>query len=282
MTKTVKKVLCTLLVLGILLASSVMAFAATSGDVNSDSKVNSTDALCILKHSVGQTPSGFNKSTADMNADGKINSIDALIVLKISVGMADQTMSKEEIVKFYNDSLKKSYEQFRCTLVISTDVDVTVNEFLMNGQENPEMTDMLENILSNTEYEDEKYTFFKGKTINGEKAEDVLASIELESSEIKSATAVKYGDGYKLTFNLFAYTQSADDMAGDMTDLMGFEYATAEYPNTEIIAITDATGRISSIDINIPCNFKASTTEAETQINMDVSLTQTSTYTFSY
>lgn len=282
MTKTVKKVLCALLVLVILLASSLTAFAATAGDVNSDGKVNSTDALCILKHSVGQTPSGFNKSTADMNTDGKINSTDALIVLKISVGMTDQTMSKEEIVKLYNDSLKKSYEQNKCTLVISTDVDVAVNKFLMDGQENSEMTDMLEDILSDTEYEDEKYTFFKGKTIKGEKAEDVLASTEIDSSEVKNATAVKHGDGYKLTFNLFAYTQSADDMVEDMTGIVYFEYATMEYPNTEIIAVIDSQGRISSIEATIPCNLKASMTEAEMQMYMDVNLTQTSTYTFSY
>ncbi len=57
-------------------------------DVNLDKKVNSTDALLILQHSVGKvgyiSPDGlFN---ADANADGKINSTDALLVLKISVG----------------------------------------------------------------------------------------------------------------------------------------------------------------------------------------------------
>ncbi len=57
-------------------------------DVNLDKKVNSTDALLVLQHTVGKeiyiSPDGlFN---ADTNGDTKINSTDALIILKISVG----------------------------------------------------------------------------------------------------------------------------------------------------------------------------------------------------
>ncbi|MBR6531357.1 MAG: leucine-rich repeat protein [Clostridia bacterium] len=57
-------------------------------DVDLNGKINSTDALMLLQHTVGMdvyiTPQGlFN---ADANGNGTINSTDALIILKIAVG----------------------------------------------------------------------------------------------------------------------------------------------------------------------------------------------------
>lgn len=63
--------------------------ASLSGDVNTDGKVNSTDALLVLKRSVGLPADLKDSSTADINRDGKINSTDALIILKISVGLVN-------------------------------------------------------------------------------------------------------------------------------------------------------------------------------------------------
>ncbi len=56
------------------------------GDVNSDKKVNSTDALMVLQYSVELlTLTSAQKSAADMDGNGKINSIDALMILKKAV-----------------------------------------------------------------------------------------------------------------------------------------------------------------------------------------------------
>ena len=95
-----KKLFCVLLTLGILLTSTITAFAATKGDVNSDGKLNSSDALAILQYSVGSNPKKFNKNVADMNNDSKINSSDALSVLKISVGLVDgnATTLRDEVI----------------------------------------------------------------------------------------------------------------------------------------------------------------------------------------
>ncbi len=99
-----KKLFCALLVLAICIASSFTAFAATKGDVNSDNKLNSSDALLILQYAVGSNPKKFNKNVADMNNDSKINSSDALSVLKISVGLVDgdtntpKTTLRDEII----------------------------------------------------------------------------------------------------------------------------------------------------------------------------------------
>lgn len=59
------------------------------GDVNGDGKANSSDALLVLRHSVGLPTNIKDMSPGDVNHDGKINSNDALIILRISVGLDD-------------------------------------------------------------------------------------------------------------------------------------------------------------------------------------------------
>ena len=59
------------------------------GDCNGDGKVNSLDALQILKYSVGTlTLNETNAKAAEVNKDEKVNSSDALLILKYSVGNA--------------------------------------------------------------------------------------------------------------------------------------------------------------------------------------------------
>lgn len=279
MKRTIRKLLCTLLVIGILMSSSMMAFATAIGDVNSDGKVNSTDALGILKYSVGILALGFNESVADVNSDGRINSTDALAVLKITVGLGNSSeLSKADIVKLYNDGLSKVSEQLTCTLTISIDISGSVNKFLMNGEKNPMFESLLENSL-NSDYEDEKYRFFNGKTIDGQKAKDILSSISLTASRVKSASAVKQGDGYKLTIQLVEETQDLDELLPAMIE---FDYCEVTYPERTIIAITDSKGRITRIDYYADGNMKASGQVNDSSTYLDVSMTEKSAYTFSY
>lgn len=57
------------------------------GDCDGNGIINSADALCILRHAVGETELLQNAATAgDLNFDGVINSNDALNILFISVG----------------------------------------------------------------------------------------------------------------------------------------------------------------------------------------------------
>lgn len=56
-------------------------------DINADGKINSSDALIVLQHSVQSiTLTDEKLDSADVNGDGKINSMDALIILQISTG----------------------------------------------------------------------------------------------------------------------------------------------------------------------------------------------------
>lgn len=58
------------------------------GDVNGDYKINSSDALLVLMHAVGErTLSANDKKYADISADGVINSLDALMILRLAVGL---------------------------------------------------------------------------------------------------------------------------------------------------------------------------------------------------
>ena len=71
----------------------VTALAAQRGDVNSDGKVNSSDALLVLQYSVGVIKK-IDKTAADLNGDGKVNSSDALTILQISVGIISDAKYK--------------------------------------------------------------------------------------------------------------------------------------------------------------------------------------------
>lgn len=59
--------------------------ARVPGDVNEDGKINSRDALAVIRYAVGQSVS-INTANADVNADGKINSRDALAIIRYAVG----------------------------------------------------------------------------------------------------------------------------------------------------------------------------------------------------
>ena len=59
------------------------------GDVNGDGKVNSSDALAVLRYSVGLSTGIKDMKPGDIDHNGKINSNDALIILRISVGLAN-------------------------------------------------------------------------------------------------------------------------------------------------------------------------------------------------
>ena len=278
-----KKVLCALLILGIILTSTFTAFAATAGDVNSDGKINSSDALGILQYTVGSNPKNFNKAVADITADGKINSSDALMVLQISVGSIKPPMSKNDIIKLYNDSINNVSAQTKCTVVISNNVDVTVNEILSDGKENPMLKDLFEQLVGTTTNEEEKFTFYKGKTLKGETAEEILASILIDTSQIESATAVKNADGYKLTFRFFDEDIDMNEVSGPDAPA-DFEDYTATVTDAELVAVTDSKGRITGINFCATANMKTTAVVGEdgSSLYMDLSVKETQNYKFTY
>lgn len=61
---------------------------ALMGDVNGDGKVNSADALSVLRHAVSlDVIKGVNFLAADLDGNKSLNSADALVILRLSVGI---------------------------------------------------------------------------------------------------------------------------------------------------------------------------------------------------
>ena len=105
MQKIIKRTLSFLLSFSVTVGAASMlsvpggASAARYGDIDGNSSVNSSDALAVLKYSVGVEE--FSKETlilADVNADGNVNSSDALDILKYSVGIIDSFKAEESKV----------------------------------------------------------------------------------------------------------------------------------------------------------------------------------------
>lgn len=87
-----KKILTAVISAAICAAFALNTFAVSYsyGDVNGDGKVNSSDALAVLRSSTGIiTLSSAQKTAADVNGDGKVNSSDALMILNYAVGNID-------------------------------------------------------------------------------------------------------------------------------------------------------------------------------------------------
>ena len=68
------------------------AFAGTVfeiGDVNMDGVVDTSDAVLILRHSLGYEDEDFNILYADLNGDGSVDSSDAVLALRRALGYTD-------------------------------------------------------------------------------------------------------------------------------------------------------------------------------------------------
>lgn len=251
------------------------------GDVNGDGTVNSSDALLVLKHAVKKSElTGKPLQQADVNEDGLINSSDALVILKIAVGMEEdpKPSGKEDIVALYNTSLINSAEQSKLVLDISTDVSVKVNKFLLDGEEDKELTKIFEDSLNETEYEDLKLTFVNGETEDGIQAADLFSDMAISADDVETATAVPHGDGYKVTLKLYPVNETftEDDLAGS-----GYE-SYKENVNVEILAVTDGQGRLMLIDFYTYGNVKATATEEGVKITMDFDMEQREVTSFAY
>lgn len=88
-----KRFISLILAVVITMSFCTLASAKLKGDINGDSRVNSSDALLVLQYSVGSVKS-IDKTAADVTGDGRINSSDALMILQISVGTLDTSTYK--------------------------------------------------------------------------------------------------------------------------------------------------------------------------------------------
>lgn len=60
------------------------------GDVNSDGKIDTTDAMYILQFTIGKAPEDMDAEVADTNGDGVTDTTDAMLILQYAVGMISE------------------------------------------------------------------------------------------------------------------------------------------------------------------------------------------------
>lgn len=79
------------------------------GDVNGDGKINSGDAMLILKYMVGQGDDLFETQikNADVNLDEQVNSSDALLILRYAIGDISSIPYDEQKERLLNSSFKR-------------------------------------------------------------------------------------------------------------------------------------------------------------------------------
>lgn len=114
------------------------------GDADGNEKVNSSDALAVLLHSIEkETLTGDRLKAADVNADGNVNSSDALDILFYSVGKIDRFSAEKtvvipstdkEILEAYAQAVKKARAEVPSYRIKSTttakDVNVKITDAL--------------------------------------------------------------------------------------------------------------------------------------------------------
>lgn len=207
MKRAIKRL--TAVVLAVIITASLFtsAFAVLRGDVDLNGKINSLDALRILRYNV-QLDTEIDEKIADINGDGKINSLDALGVLRVSVGLDEESeveddepsapSSAAEIVEMYNNAVNKvvndkaGYTKQRTTTIQEMNggallkiqlVKDMINEFLGVGTN--------------------EFTNRKGYS-------KYLLNASLTSDDVKSATCEKSGQNYTVTLNLKDGASSAN------------------------------------------------------------------------
>lgn len=134
-----KRFISVLLAITFIFAFGVGASARLVGDVDSDGKTNSTDALMVLQHTVGKTSESMNVDYADVNGDKKVNSTDALIVLKIAVGDYDGDLEVEDtlVTNYKAEIVDPIMATGIYTLTTEVEVDGVVNtaEIMIKGND---------------------------------------------------------------------------------------------------------------------------------------------------
>lgn len=261
MRNVTKKIISILVAAALCLSIVPFAVAADNsriilrGDVNGDGSVNASDALMVLRKSVGYNDAGFNANRADLDNNGKVNASDALRVLQISVGSDDPTTySKNEVIKFYADALDAvAYSE------ISVYYETRYKSKMVNDEDSTDyvefdIKDDMTDDFSNG-YDEAKYSIYS-----------FCPSTRIDPSLVKAAKITKVNGGYQVDITLVEDQAYFDDYVPHKTYPYLLSYAdcsesgldgyyatdgTASFPGSQIRA-TVVDGCIEKIELTIP------------------------------
>lgn len=299
--KTFKRLLSLVIAAGITAAAIPSAFASElAGDVNSDGKINSADALLVLKYSVGISDS-IDEKAADLNGDGKINSADALEILKISVGITPVEPEKKpldynkaELVDYYNTALKNAYSADKITINKNTDISIKIEELSMERLLSI-ANSLIKKFATPTS---EKKSFSNGVASDKTTVEKFLVPTALEADGAKDAVITQTENGYKVVITLVEEkvnqktapkynTQASLPLVIDEKAIKDDYNATItsaslDYTGTVLTAEIDNDGNILSLNHTMPLKISGSGKYLLSTVSGSGSGTYTLNATFSY
>ncbi len=261
-------------------SASAMAFATDyMGDVNDDGTVNSSDALLILRHSVGDETVTLNLKKADIDTNGIINSADALATLRMSVGLDELIeikddgkedektpvdFDKAEAVEYYNNALKKAYASEKVTIEKNTKIEVVLKSFKPTT-----LLGTVQNLINKNAVPTESTKTFEA---NPTEAEKFLVPTALEANGVANYAVEKVESGYKVTLKLVGevvdyktmpkYNEQASLPIAGIADLVQQNNVTVKssklnYSGTVLTAEIDSDGNILSLNHTMPLEVEA-------------------------
>lgn len=278
MNKFIKAGISLATVAAIAASASAMVFATDyMGDVNDDGAVNSSDALLILRHSVGDETVTLNLKKADIDTNGTVNSADALAALRMSVGLDELIeikddgkedektpvdFDKAELVEYYNNALKKAYASEKVTIAKKTDVKVKIDNLSA-------FKDIANSLIEKYAVPTEATETFMSDPA---KAEKFLVPTALEPDGAKEAKVEATENGYKVTITLVSETvdyktapkyntQASLPLTG-IAEIAAQNNVTVKsssfnYAGTVLTAEIDKDGNILSLNHTMPLKLEA-------------------------
>ena len=265
MNKFIKAGISLATVAAIAASASAMAFATDyMGDVNDDGAVNSSDALLILRHSVGDETVTLNLKKADIDTNGTVNSADALAALRMSVGL-------DELIEIKDDGKEdektpvdfdKAYASEKVTIAKKTDVKVKIDNLSA-------FKDLANSLIEKYAVPTEATETFLSDPA---KAEKFLVPTALEPDGAKEAKVEATENGYKVTITLVSETvdyktapkyntQASLPLAG-IAEIAAQNNVTVKsssfnYAGTVLTAEIDKDGNILSLNHTMPLKLEA-------------------------
>lgn len=221
----------------------------------------------------------------DLNNDGKVNSSDALIILRIAVGKEDtpsgdedpttpqknpEDFTADEIVSYYNTCLKNSYSQPNMKVSKTEKTAVSIDELKIDGKEASSTIQSVVNSLvsKNAVDNNSSMAFTDGKATDGTSADSFVLPANLSVDGAKSATISKTETGYRTVITLVeekcdfvtspAHNASCAkplnindiDLGGKATIANG----SFVYTGTKLTADIDSQGRVTYVQVDMPLN----------------------------
>lgn len=213
-----------------------------------------------------QTPGNDNAGTTDvMNTPSQPNNTPTQPVQNTENPIG---YSKSQLITYYNNCLKKSYAQPKVNATKTEHVDVSVSGIDI-GSSGLNADKFANDIIANNTKKNDQLqakTFANGKAGDGTAITTFVLPANLYDAAVKSITASKSGNGYKVVIVLnqesCSHTGTAKYNAScawpldinviDFGAAVTINSCTFNYPGTKITATIDAQGRVTNTVVEMP------------------------------